>query len=232
MVEAVTETNGGPTQVEAGRGGNNTPDSPGSGPVVALKVSPKPDTLTVEQQIEAAVHSAMSKAGRDADALATERAKLEAERAAFATQEAARLKASEDEEEAAIADDPPALQILRTERKKKAEEKAYAEAIAKREAVVAQKEVEIAEVIERDRILRRTELAAEVAVEKGVSVDALLKHAKADTREAYLELAAVLPKAIEQPEMIIDSGGKGGGGVRPETPDEYIQAGLKKLKSK
>ena len=143
-------------------------------------------------------------------------------------------KKLDDAEEEAVADDMPALTALRAERKRKADDAAKVTELTEREAKLAKREIELADIVERDRVLTRTQLAAEVAVDKGVSMDAILKLAKADTREAYEAVAEVLPKAKELPVLISDSSRMNRGGIDLDSlsPREKIAAGIEEAKKK
>ncbi len=184
--------------------------------------------------LDKAVSDALSKAGRSAKSLGEMEQKLNSGMAELVAQRATWQKEREEAEEAAIADDMPALTALRERRRKKAEEETKTAELTDREAKLAQREAELAEIVERDRILTRTQLAAEVAVEKGVSIDAILKLAKEDTREAYEVVAEVLPKTKEPPVLVSDSGRNNRGGIDLDnmSPKEKIEMGLEKLRKK
>ena len=195
----------------------------------------KAETPTfTKDMLDKAVNDALSRAGRDAKTLAEMKTKLEAGTADLTAKQAAWLKKQEEDEEVAVADDMPALTALRARRQKKAEDEAKATELSEREAKLTARETELSEIVERDKVLKRTELAAEVAVEKGVSIDAILKLAKEDTREAYEMVAALLPKtAKELPVLITDSGrNRGGEDLSNLTPQEKIERGLEKLRKK
>ena len=131
-------------------------------------------------------------------------------------------------EEEAVMDDRPAYDALMARRAQKKEEATKATDLTTREAKIAEREAEFADIIEQHQILKRTQLAAEIATEKGVSMDAILKLAKADTREAYLEVAEVLPKTNELPVILSDSGrtNRGGTDWRALSPSEKIRYAL------
>jgi len=168
---------------------------------------------TSQTDLEKAVSDALAKAGRDAKTLEAQQAKLEKDAADLTAKQIAWQRQREEEEEEAVADDMPALQALRDRRARKAAEESKASELAERESKLAKRETELADMIERDRTLQRTQLASEIAVEKGVSLDAILKLAKADTREAMEEVAAVLPKEIgKHPPMRSAPGETLGGG--------------------
>ncbi|MDP1890631.1 MAG: hypothetical protein Q8K55_07020 [Gemmatimonadaceae bacterium] len=177
-----------------------------------------PETFTKAER-DKAVSDALSKAGREA-------------KATLLVKEAEWQKQKDEAEEYALRDQPEELTALRTERKRKTEESTKATELADRESKVAERETEFADIIERDRILKRTELAAEVAVEKGVSIDAILKLAKEDTRKAYEEVAEVLPKVKGLPVLTSDSGRMNRGGIdwRALSPEAQVKYALEHQK--
>lgn len=174
-----------------------------------------PTTFTREQleaEKQKAASDALAKAGRDAKTLAELRGRLDAEATDLAGKQAAWQRQREEAEENAVADDPVALSALRTKRQKEAEDKTKSSQLAEREATIAKREKEVESIVEQHKILTRTQLAAEVAVEKNVSMDSILKLAKEDTREAYEAVADLLPKATkEKPTLTPDSGRTSGG---------------------
>ncbi|MCJ7791868.1 MAG: hypothetical protein MUP49_05630 [Dehalococcoidia bacterium] len=190
-----------------------------------------PGTFT-KAQIDKAVSDALSKAGRDAKSLSELQKKLETGMADLTTKQTAWQKQQEEAEETAVADDLPALTALRARRQKKADDEAKNTELTERETKLAKRETEIADIIERDRILNRTQLAAEVATERGVSIDAILKLAKEDTREAYETVAELLPKVKEPTVLITDSGRARGYGIDANTMSwqEQIKYGLEHIK--
>jgi len=218
---AVTETKEGTTQEEKGQ--VTPPEATGSGPA-DVEVSPEAP-VTREQEIEKAVHAALSQAGRDTASISELRKQVEKGMAELKAERVALQKQKEEEEEERFADDMPALVALRAERRKKADDEAKATELTEREARLATRETELADIVERDRILKRTELAAEVAVEKGVSIDAILKLAKEDTREAYEAVAELLPQVNPLPVLYPHSSrtNKGGIDVRSLSPDGKIR---------
>lgn len=120
-------------------------------------------------------------------------------------------KEKDEAEEEAVADDMPALTALRENRRKKAK----VEELTEREAKLVKREADLVGIIERDRILTRTQLAAEVATEKGVSVDGILKGialTKEESREAMVAVAELLPQVKERGVLISDSGRTNRGG--------------------
>lgn len=176
----------------------------------------KPQKTYTEDEVEVKFsqqRSVLDKKIAEQDKQLKSYAGREAEYVAFKAEQAAWQKKQDEEEEEAVRDDRPAYDALLERRKKKAEDEAKVTELTERVAKVTKRETELAAVIERDKILTRTQLAAEVAVEKGVSIDAILKLAKEDTREAYEAVAEVLPKVKELPEIIADSSRMGGGGT-------------------
>jgi len=132
------------------------------------------------------------------------------------------------EEEERYADDMPTLTALRAERRQKANEEAKKTELADREAKADARDAEFADIMERDKIRKRTELAAEVATAKGVSIDAILKLAKEDTREAYETVAELLPQVDPLPTVLPHSPGGQRGGInwRDLSPSEGIRYAL------
>jgi len=218
---AVTETKEGTTQEEMGQ--VTPPKTAGSGPA-DVEVSPEAP-VTREQEIERAVHAALSQAGRDTASISELRKQVEKGMAELKAERVALQRQKEEEEEERFADDMPALIALRAERKKRADEEAKVTEIAERETKLATREAELADIVERDKILKRTQLAAEVAVKKGVSVDSILKLAKEDTREAYEVVAELLPKANPLPVLYPHSSRTSKGGIDPRnlSPDDKIR---------
>ena len=209
-----------------------------------------PRTFT-EAQHTKAVEDAIARYGdritrERIDPIAKELESYKARDAEFATLRAEKVawqKAQEEAEEEALSGDPSAVKVLRENRRRQAELDAKASSIAKREEEVtrskeeiskskAEHETDLAEL----RVIRRTQLAAEVAMKIGVSMDAILKLAKADTREAYEEVASVLPQTKERQALTLDSGQSRGGGGRtpsieelrassPEATERKVKAG-------
>ena len=205
-----------------------TPD-----PLMGEKGTPTaiPETLTRAEATKM-VSDALSKAGRDAKTLSELKTRLDTGLADLTAKQTAWQRKQEEAEEEAVMDNPGALATLRAERKRKTDDEAKVTELAERETKLTARETELADIVERDRILQRTELAAEVAVEKGVSIDAILKLAKADTREAYLEVAAVLPPTKEPLVIVAHSGrtNRGSGNWHDWSADEKIRAGLRENK--
>ncbi len=205
-------------------------DSSGSGK--GTQTVETPSTFTKEM-VDKAVSDALSKAGRNAKSLSELEQRLNTGMADLTAKQQAWQKEKEEAEELAVADDMPALTALREGRRRKTADEAKVTELTDRETKLAKREVELADVVERDRILTRTQLAAEVAVEKGVSIDAILKLAKEDTREAYEAVAEVLPKAKELPVLTPDSSRISGGiDLDSLSPREKIDRGLAKLREK
>ena len=172
-------------------------------------------TFTREMR-DKAVNDALAAAGRTAKALQADKQSLKAERDAIAAERATWQKERDEAEEFDLREDPEALRTLRAERRRKTEDATRVTQLTEREAKLAARETEIAEIVERDRTSRRTKLASDVAQEKGVSAESILKLAREDTREAYEEIAALLPKSKELPVLVSHSGRTtGGGGKRP-----------------
>jgi len=186
-----------------------------------------PETLTQEQIVEKAVSDALSKAGRTAKSLSELETRLNTGLAELTAQKTAWQKEKDEAEEYELRDQPEELTALRKERQRKADAETKATELTTREAKIAERETEFADIIAQHKILKRTELAAEVAVEKGVSMDAILKLAKEDTREAYEAVAEVLPKTDVLPVLLTDSGRTNRGGepsftrLQLENPDFF-----------
>ena len=183
---------------------------------------------TQEQIVEKAVSDALSKAGRDAKSLTEREERLVTEKADHLVTQATWQKERDAEEDAKYADDMPALIKLRAERKDKADDTANKTELTNRETKVAQRETELDEIIKRDGTRKRTELAAEVAQDKGVSADSILKGAKDDSREAMETIAELLPKVDPLPVILSHNtrGGKGGTDWRELSADEKINYAL------
>ena len=164
-------------------------------------------TFTKESQeaaVTKAVSDALSKAGRtatdfekrDVAIKAKEERQEEDHRKRV---EAARLEAKDDTEQLSAID-------------KQERERERTKALDDREAAVKKSEESNKEALEEIKILNRTKLAAEVAMDKryeGVSVDAILKLTKEDTREAMEVTAKLLSE--KKPPLKIDSGKNLGG---------------------
>lgn len=177
-------------------------------------------TFTKESQ-EKAVSDALSAAGRAAKDLEKreEVVKAAEDRATQARATAYELARAEAK------DDPEQLTALDREHKR---EERDAE-LTKRERLLDQSEKSHKAKLDEIDAVKRTTVAAEVAVAKGVSVDAILKLAKDDSREAMEAVAEHLPKTTETPPLRPDSSRTTGGGP-PETADEKLTAGFRKLK--
>ena len=228
-----TETQQGKPAINAGQVQVQTPQ-PGSQTTSAGQTgtSTTPKTFTeseVQELVIKATSDSKTVAGRlqteldlvkpELDQVKQNLAKLQEERQrAEAEREAA--------EEESLRDDTDGLAQFRKRQALKVKEKE----LAGREQALTAKEASLAEVVEQHRILNRTMVAAEIAVEKGVSVDALLKLAKDDSREAMLAVAALLPSTSPGGDQFKpDSGLSSGGGLdlNAMSPRELIAYGLK-----
>ena len=186
----------------------------------------EPETFTKEER-DKAVSDALSKAGRTAKTFSELQQKLETGVADLTARQTKWQKERDEAEEFAVRDNPEALTELQERRRRKVEDETRVTELTTRETKLAEREAELADIVEQHRILKRTELAAEVAVEKGVSIDAILKLAKEDTREAYEAVAEVLPKVKEPLVLKPDSGRTiGGTNWRDLTTDQKIARGL------
>lgn len=202
-------------------------DSSGGGQGTSGK---EPETFTSEQVADAktkAVSDALAAAGRTAKSLEKrEEAATKAEERIVAEREEKRQAEIE-----AARNDPDALTALQ-KRHRDADRKAE---LDKRERELeTEKEkhqVTVQSDLEQIRIFNRTKIAAEVAVDKGVSVDSLLKLTQEDTREAMEATAKILSE--KKTPLKPDSGRTiGGKSVDELSPDEKIQTGLRVFKEK
>ena len=114
----------------------------------------------------------------------------------------AREKKFNEAEEYELRDKPEELTSLRAKRQAESDDTANKTELTNRETKVAQRETELDEIIKRDGTRKRTELAAEVAQDNGVSADSILKGAKDDSREAMEAIAELLPKVDPLPVLI------------------------------
>jgi len=174
-----------------------------------------PETFT-KDMVEKAVSDALSKAGRTAKTLTELQQRLETGVADLTARQVKWQKERDEAEEYALRDDSEGLTALREGRRKKAADETKATELTERERKANERDTEFADIIEQHKILTRTQLAAEVAVEKGVSMDSILKLAKEDTRKAYEAVAELLPKVKELPVLVSDSGRTTGGGEKTE----------------
>ena len=127
----------------------------------------------------------------------------------------------------AAREDPTQFSAVQQRQKREAKE---AELAKERRELDAEKEKH-QETVKSDldtiRIFNRTKLAAEVAVDKGVSADALLKLTKEDSREAMEATAKLLSE--KKPPLRPDSSKTiGGKDISALTPDELIKEGVRK----
>ncbi len=199
----------------------------GDSSVVAQQTSTEiaPETLTQEQVIEKAVNDALSAKGRDAKSLSELKATAEKGMVELREAQAVWQKQKDAEEEARFADDMPALIALRAERKQKADEETKKTGLTEQIAKADARDAEFADIIERDKVLKRTELAAEVAVDKKVNVDLILKGvalSKDDSRAGMEAVAELLPQVDPLPSLLPHSPGgqRGGIDVSSMTPEE------------
>ena len=175
----------------------------------------EPEPIT-KKDVEKAVSDALSAAGRDAKTITEKTAEAErilqnAKRIGDEAKE--RQKKRDEAAREAVRDDPDALKSLEEKQRQRDEAAKLvnerAELDADKESVKADKE--------QVRVQKRTQLAAEVAVEKGVNMDALIKLTQEDSREAMEATAELLPKTGEtKPPLKTDSGTTTGGEKSPE----------------
>jgi len=185
-----------------------------------------PQVFTMEQ-----VNERHGKLDSQIAALTKERDTFKTSHEALSAKVTELLRRQEEAEDEALMADPVALDDLRKSRIKKANAEAKAQELAEQEAELnrskAEHEAELAEL----RILKRTELAAEVAVAKKVSIDGILKGialAKDESREAMEAIAELLPPANPREPKVLDSGRNYGGGedLRNLSPGEKIKYAL------
>ena len=178
--------------------------------------SEQPKTHT-EADITKAVSDALSAAGRDAKSIsdkATEAERILGDAKKMQTDiQAERERWQKDKDEAeleSVRDDPDALKSL-GERQRQRNEAAK---LATREKELDEREGKHQESVKSDleqlKVFKRTQLAAEVAVAKGVDIDVILKLTKDDSREAMEATADLLSKT--KPPLRTDSGRTIGGG--------------------
>ncbi len=190
----------------------------------------EPETFTKEQVEEIstkAVSDALSTAGRTAKSLEEREEAIKK-----ADERTAQEGRERREKELEIArDDPDKFTAVQLRHKQEVKD---AELAKDRRELDADKEKHQEAVkvdLETIRVFNRTKIAAEVAVDKGVSVDSLLKLTKEDTREAMEATAKLLSE--KKPPLKTDSGrGTGGEDLSKLTPDQKIQTGLKVFKEK
>lgn len=204
---------------------------------VAGKETPKVETLTfTKEMVDKAVSDALSKAGRTAKTLSEGEQKLNAGMADLAARQVAWQKEKDEAEEKAIpSDDFQALNDLRERRRKAAEDKTKATEFAEEKRRFDEEKAIHSERLMQLDMLDRTQLAAEVAVERGVSIDGILKGsklAKDYSRETMVSIAELLPPAKESPTIVSDSGRTTRGGIDFDnlSPREKIEMGLAKKK--
>lgn len=171
--------------------------------------STEPETFTKETQ-EKAVNDALSAAGRDAKTITEKSAEAERilQNAKRIGDEAKEQRRKRDEAaRESVKDDPDALKSL----EEKQRQRDVDTQLTEREEKVKGEEEHIKADKEQVRIQQRTQLAAEVAVAKGVNMDALLKLTQEDSREAMEATAELLPKKEEKLPLKTDSGTTTGG---------------------
>ena len=179
----------------------------------------QPKTYSEESE-KKAVSDALSAAGRDAKTITEKTAEAErilqdAKRIGEEAKEQRKKKDAAERE--SVKDDPDALTSLA----EKQRQRDVATELTEREEKVKQDEESVKADKEQARIQTRTQLAAEVAVAKGVNMDALLKLTQEDSREAMEATAELLPKKEEKQPLKTDSGETIGG---EKTPEQKLKA--------
>ena len=197
-----------------GGGGPNTPSPEGKTPEGASKVSPEPPKTYTKESEEMAVHQALSDAGRvSTDTTEAERILTDAKATRDALQ-AEREQWQKDKDEAdreAVKDDPEALKSLQERQRQRNEATKLASGKTELATEKATHDAKVKADLEQIRVFNRTQLAAEVAVATGVSLDIILKHAKDDSREAMEAVANDFKEA--KPSLKTDSSTTLGGGA-------------------
>lgn len=191
----------------------------------------EPKTYTEESE-KKAVSDALSIAGRDAKSITdkateAERILTDAKTVSDAVK-AEREQWQKDRDEAereAVRDDSDALKSLQERQRQRNEATKLATEKAELATEKATHDAKVTGDLEQIRVFKRTQTAAEVAVDKGVSIDIILKHAKDDSREA---MEAVANDFTEVKPLITDSGTTiGGKSLSDLSPDDKITYGLK-----
>lgn len=192
-----------------------------------------PETYTAETE-KKAIDDALSAAGRDAKSITDKATEAEgiltdAKKTSDAIK-AEREQWNKDRDEAereAVSGDTEALKSLETKQRQRREKAEIADGKAELAGEKKQHETKVKDDLEQIRVFKRTKLAAEVAVAKGVDVDAILKLAKEDTKEAMEAVAAIILE--KKAPLKTDAGTTiGGKALADLSPDEKIKAGLKK----
>lgn len=204
------------------------------------KESTSKDTKTyTKESEEKAVSDALSVAGRDAKSITEKSAEVERILTAAQTTQAnlqaeqERWQSGRDEaDREAVRQDPEALKSLEERIKQRNEATKLAKERTDLDTDKGKHQESVKADLEQIRIFNRTQLAAEVAVAKGVSLDSILKLTKEDSRKAMEDTAELLPKSKEATALKTDSGITiGGKSLKDLTPDEKIKEGVKlKLK--
>lgn len=198
------------------------------------ETSTEPKTYSEESE-KKAVSDALSAAGRDAKSISdkateAERILTDAKKTADAvTAERGQWQKERDEaEREAVHGDAEALKSLN----EKIRQRNEATKLANERAELVEKETKhqatVTSDLEQIKVFNRTQLAAEVAVAKGVSIDIILKHAKDDSREA---MEAVADDFKDAKSLKTDTGTTlGGVDWRELSSDEKIAKGLSQPK--
>jgi len=172
-------------------------------------------TFTKDTQ-DKAVQDALSAAGRDAKSISDKAAEAE-EILTNAKKSQADIKAERDQwqkdreeaEQEAVKDDPEALKSLKVRQAQARKESEQSDRQREQDA----RDETLKEREEQTRVIKRTQLAAEIAVEKGVDVGTILELAKNDSREAMEAVAAILPPKVDKKPLKSDDGTTLGGGA-------------------
>ncbi|KKN71825.1 hypothetical protein LCGC14_0416790 [marine sediment metagenome] len=190
-------------------------DSPGE----QKGTSETPQTFTKDSEAKA-VLDALSTAGRDAKTIKDKTAEAEriltdAKKLSDGTKvEREQWQKDRDEaEREAVRDDHEALKSLTERQRQRNEATKLAKERSELDTEKAKHQESITADKEQIRVFNRTQLAAEIAVSKGVNVDTILNLAKDDSREAMEAVANVLSKTPEKPPLKSDDGTTLGGGA-------------------
>lgn len=178
----------------------------------------EPETFTREAAYKLR-DDALSAAGRDAKTLGVKTEEvnriIEDTKKIRDELQAERGKLQKEKDDAFLEehrDDQDAVDNFRTKLKQRDKDAELAE----RERKSKEREEGIEAKVEQIRVFNRTQLAAEVAVAKNVSIDAILKLTQDDSREAMEATADLLPKKDVAKTLEPDSGRTIGGGGKTE----------------
>ena len=190
--------------------------------------STEPKTYT-EEEVKAretkAASDALSAAGRDAKSISdkTEKAEklvLDAQKLVGEANE--KQKKRDEAERESLKDDSEALKSFDERQRQKDERAKLANEKTELDGERAKHQESVTSDLEQIKVFKRTQLAAEVSVAKGVSVDIILKHAKDDSREA-MEAVADDFKEVKSPLKTDTSTTLGGGASWEEVRAAYIK---------